>query len=68
MIESIQERTEKVSKARLAVAEADDDLSISQQELEGLVDQIDARHWEDDARRERRQASSGGGSQSDDME
>ena len=46
---------ERVSKARLAVAEAEDDLSILQQEMKGLADQIDAHHREDDARRERSQ-------------
>ena len=51
---SIQEGEEKVSKARLAVAEAEDDLSILQQEMNVLVNQIDAHHREDDARRERR--------------
>ena len=50
---SIQEVEEKVSKARLAVTEAEDDLSILQQEMKGLVNQIDAQHREDDARRER---------------
>ena len=44
---------EKVSKAKLAVAEAEDDLSISQQEMRRLVLQIDAHHREDDARREK---------------
>ena len=34
---SIQEGEEKVSKARLAVAESEDDLSILQQEMKGLV-------------------------------
>ena len=65
---SIQEGMEKVSKARLAAAEAEDDLSTSHQELKGLVDQIDAHQREDVARRERRQGSGSGGSQSDDME
>ena len=41
---SIQEGEEKVSKARLAVAEDEDDLSILQQEMKGLVNQIDAHH------------------------
>ena len=50
---SIQEGMERVSKARLAVAEAEDDLSIVQQEMKGLANQIDAHHREDDARRER---------------
>ena len=44
---------EQVSKAKLAVSKADDDLSISQQELRGLSFQIDAHHREDDARREK---------------
>ena len=44
-----------MSKARLAVAEAEDDLSILQQEMKGLVNQIDAHHREDDAPRERSQ-------------
>ena len=42
---------ERVSKARLAVAEAEDDLSILQQEMKGLANQIDAHHREDDVRR-----------------
>ena len=46
----------------MAVAEAEDDLSISQQELRGLTFQIDAHHREDDARREKNQ------SRGDDME
>ena len=33
---SVQEEVERVSKARLAVAEAEDDLSILQQEMNGL--------------------------------
>ena len=52
---SIQAEVERVSKARLAVAEVEDDLSILQQEVKGLANQIDARHREDDARRERSQ-------------
>ena len=52
----IQGEEEKVSKAKLAVAEAEDDLSISQQELRGLTFQIDAHHREDDARREKNQS------------
>ena len=59
---SIQEEKDKVSKARLAVAEAEDDLSILQQEKKGLVNQIDPHHREDDARRERSQGGN------DDME
>ena len=58
----IQGEEEKVSKARLAVSKAEDDLSISQQELRGLTFQIDAHHREDDARREKNQ------SRGDDME
>ena len=42
-----------MSKARLAVVEAEDDLSILQQEMKGLANQIDAQHREDDTRRER---------------
>ena len=57
---SIQEGEEKVSEARLAVAEAEDDLSILQQEMKGLVNQIDAHHREDDARRERSQGGNDG--------
>ena len=57
---NIQEGKEKVSKARLAVAEAEDDLSILQQEMKGLVNQIDAHHKEDDARRERSQGGNDG--------
>ena len=38
------------------VAEAEDDLLILQQEMEGLADQIDAHHREDDARQERSQS------------
>ena len=53
---------ERVSKARLAVSQAEDDLSILQQEMRGLPFQIDAHHREDDARRERNQ------SRGDDME
>ena len=53
---SVQEGEEKVSKARLAVAEAEDDLSILQQEIKGLVNQIDAH----DARRERSQGGNDG--------
>ena len=51
---------EKVSKARHAVAEAEDDLSTLQQEMKGLVHQIDAHHREDDARRERGQGGNDG--------
>ena len=49
-----------MSKARLAVAEAEDDLSILQQGMKGLVNQIDAHHREDDARQERSQGGNGG--------
>ena len=35
------------------MSKAEDDLSISQQELRGLTFQIDAHHREDDARREK---------------
>ena len=49
----IQGEEEKFSKARLAVSKAEDDLSISQQELRGLSFQIDAHHREDDARWEK---------------
>ena len=49
-----------MSKARLAVAEAEDDLSTLQQEMKGLVNQIDAHHREDDARRERSQGGNDG--------
>ena len=52
----IQGEEEKVSKAKLAVSKAEDDLSISQQELRGLTFQIDAHHREDDARREKNQS------------
>ena len=58
----IQGEEEKVSKARLAVSKAEDDLSISQKELRGLTFQIDAHHREDDARREKNM------SRGDDME
>ena len=58
----IQGEEEQVSKAKLAVSKAEDDLSISQQELRGLSFQIDAHHREDDARREKNQ------SRGDDME
>ena len=51
---------EKVSKARLAVAEAEDDLSILQQEMKELVNQIDGHHREDGARRERSQGGNDG--------
>ena len=44
------------------MSKAEDDLSISQQELRGLSFQIDAHHREDDARREKNQ------SRGDDME
>ena len=57
----IQGEEDKVSKARLAVSKAEDDLSISQQELRGLSFQIDAHHRED-AWREKNQ------SRGDDME
>ena len=60
MDERIQEGEEKVSKARLAMAEAEDDLSIFQQEMKRLVNQIDAHHREDDARRERSQGGNVG--------
>ena len=40
----------------MAVAEAEDDLSISHQEMRRLVLQIDAHHREDDARREKNQS------------
>ena len=50
---SIQEGVKRVSKARLAVAEAEDDLSILQKEMKGHTNQIDAHHREDAARRER---------------
>ena len=49
-----------MSKGRLAVAEAEDDLSILQQEMKGLVNQIDAQHRKDDARRERSQGGNDG--------
>ena len=55
MDQSIQEGEERVSKARLAVAEAEDDLSILRRDMQGLVNQIDAHHREDDARLERSQ-------------
>ena len=55
-------REEKVSKARLAVSRAEDDLSILQLEMRGLSFQIDAHHREDDARREKNQG------RGDDME
>ena len=58
----IQGEEEQVSKAKLAVSKAEDDLSISQQELRGLSFQIDAHHRKDDARREKNQ------SRGDDME
>ena len=51
---SIQGRQEKVSKARL-VSQAEDDLSILQQEMRGFSFQIDAHHREDDARRDKNQ-------------
>ena len=44
----IQGEEEKVSKGRLAVSKAEDDLSILQQEMRGLSFQIDAHHREDD--------------------
>ena len=59
---SIQGVEERVSKARLAVSQTEDDLSILQQEMRGLSFQIDAHHREDDARREKNQ------SRGDDME
>ena len=46
---SIQGREEKVSNAKLAVSQAEDDLSILQQEMRRLSFQIDAHHREDDA-------------------
>ena len=46
--------------ARLAVAEAENDLSILQQQMKGLASQIDAHHREDDARRERRKGGNDG--------
>ena len=49
-----------VSKARLAVAEAEDDLSFFQQEMIGLVNQINAHHRHDDARREQSQGGNDG--------
>ena len=49
-----------MSKARLAVAGAEDDLSILQQEMKGLVNQIDAHRREDDARRERSEGGNDG--------
>ena len=52
---SIKEGMERESKASLAVAEAEGDLSILQREMEDLADQIHAHHREDDARRERSQ-------------
>ena len=58
----IRGKEEQVSKAKLAVSKAEDDLSISQQELRGLSFQIDAHHREDDARWEKNQ------SRDDDME
>ena len=52
---------ERVSKARLAVSEAEDDLSILRQEMKGLVNRIDVHHREDDdARRERSQGGNDG--------
>ena len=44
------------------MSKAEDDLSLSQQELRGLTFQIDAHHREDDARREKNE------SRVDDME
>ena len=52
---SIQGSEEKVRKARLAVSQAEDDLSALQQEMRGLSFQIAAHHREDDARREKNQ-------------
>ena len=46
----------------MAVSQAEDDLSIFQQEMRGLPFQMDAHHREDDARREKNQ------SRGDDME
>ena len=37
------------------MAEAEDDLSILQQDMKGHANQIDGQHREDDARRERSQ-------------
>ena len=42
------------------MAEAENDLSILQQDMKGLVNQIDAHHREDDARRERSQGGTDG--------
>ena len=57
---SIQEEEEKVRKARLAVAKAEDGLSVLRRGVEGLVNQIDAHHREDDARRERSHSGNDG--------
>ena len=57
----IQGEEDNVSKVR-SVSKAEDDLSVSQQEMRGLSFQIDARHREDDARRKKNQ------SRGDDME
>ena len=37
-----------MSKARTAVAKEEDDLSVLQHEMEGIVNQIDAHHREED--------------------
>ena len=42
------------------MAEAEDDLSILRQEMQGLVNPIDAHQREDDARRERSQGGNDG--------
>ena len=52
----IQGKEYKVSKAGLAVSQAESDLSILQQEMRGLSFQIDAHHREDDARLEKNQS------------
>ena len=59
---STQGEEEKVSKARLAVSQAEYDWSILEQEMKELSFQIDAHHREDDARREKNQG------RDDDME
>ena len=58
---STQGEEENVGKARLAVSQAEDDLSILHKEMRGVSFQIDAHHREDDARREKNQG------QGDDM-
>ena len=68
LINIIQERANRVEKAEVTLAKAQDDLADLRKDLEGVVNQIDAHHREEDARRERRQGNGGGMARGQGME